>query len=289
MMNMQTSTAEFAQPAPPLPLSESLARKVTNPRRSLRLGNRLRYGWTLGPLLLVTLWAAGSAAGLIDPRGLPAPWTIVETAGALIADGRLQDNLIISATRVAEGFSIGVTAGIVFALIAGLSRIGEYLLDGVIQLHRAIPVLAIIPLVMLYMGIGEGMKITTIAMATYIPVYLNVHSSLRATDARFVELADSLHLSYSDFIRHVILPGAMPGLFLGVRFAVTVAWIALVFVEQINATSGIGYMINLAGTYGQVDIVIVGIVLYAILGFTSDHVVRFLERRALSWRRTLSN
>ena len=289
MMNMQTPIAQFEQPAPAAPLSEALAQNVANPRRSLRLGNRLAYGWTLGPLLLVTLWAAGSYFGLIDPRGLPAPWTIVETAGGLIADRRLQDNLLISATRVAEGFGIGVTAGVVFALIAGLSRIGEYLLDGVIQLHRAIPVLAIIPLVMLYMGIGEGMKITTIAMATYIPVYLNVHSSLRATDARFVELADSLHLSYSAFIRHVILPGAMPGLFLGIRFAVTVAWIALVFVEQINATSGIGYMINLAGSYGQVDIVIVGIVLYAILGFSSDHAVRFLERKVLSWRRTLSN
>jgi sulfonate transport system permease protein len=142
---------------------------------------------------------------------------------------------------------------------------------------------------MLYLGIGEGMKITIIAMAVFVPVYINLHAYLRAIDTRYVELAESLRLDYAGFVRHVVLPGALPGLLLGVRLGVNYGWIALVVVEQINATSGIGYMINLAGSYGQIDIVIVGLVLYGVLGTVSDALVRFVERRALSWRQTLSN
>jgi sulfonate transport system permease protein len=167
--------------------------------------------------------------------------------------------------------------------------VGEYLFDGVIQLKRSIPTLAMIPLLMLYLGIGECMKVTIIAISVFIPVYINLHAYLRAIDTRYVELADALRLSYAGFIRHVVLPGALPGLTLGLRFGVTSAWLALVVVEQINATSGIGYMINLAGSYGQINIVIVGLVVYAVLGFVSDASVRFVEGKALSWRRTLSN
>lgn len=261
----------------------------TRRRRSLRLGKRIAYGGAIGPLLLIAAWSIGSAGGFIDPRSLPAPWTVVETAIELIADGRLQENLLVSMSRVAGGFAIGVAAGVLIALIAGLSRTGEYLLDGVIQLKRAIPTLAMIPLLMLYLGIGEGMKITIISLAVFVPVYINLHSYLRAIDTRYVELAESLRLNYAGFIRHIVLPGALPGLLLGLRFGVTAAWLALVVVEQINATSGIGYMINLAGSYGQINIVIVGLVVYAVLGFTSDATVRFVERRALSWQRTLSN
>jgi sulfonate transport system permease protein len=258
-------------------------------RRSLRLGKHVSYGWTLGPLLLLMAWVIGSAGGFIDPRSLPAPWTVVETARDITADGRLQENLLISVTRVAQGFSIGVAAGVLIALIAGLSRTGEYLLDGVIQFKRSIPTLAMIPLLMLYLGIGEGMKITIIAMAVFVPVYINLHAHLRAIDVRYIELAESLRLDYAAFVRHVVLPGALPGLLLGVRLGVNYGWIALVVVEQINATSGIGYMINLAGSYGQIDIVIVGLVLYGILGTASDAAVRLIQGKALSWRRTLSN
>lgn len=258
-------------------------------RRSLRLGKRVPYGSTLGPLLLLLAWSIGSAGGFIDPRSLPAPWAVVETARDLISDGRLQENLLVSITRVAQGFSVGVATGVLIALIAGLSRTGEYLLDGVIQFKRSIPTLAMIPLLMLYLGIGEGMKVTIIALAVFVPVYINLHAYLRAIDARYVELAESLRLNYAGFVRHVVLPGSLPGLLLGVRLGVNYGWIALVVVEQINATSGIGYMINLAGSYGQIDIVIVGLVLYGMLGIVSDAAVRFVERKALSWRRTLSN
>jgi sulfonate transport system permease protein len=288
-MTLQTSSAFqkplFAATEAPSKSTRGTLRK----RRSLRLGKRIPHGWSIGPALLLALWSVGSATGFIDPRSLPAPWTVVTTALDLISDGRLQDNLLVSVVRVSEGFTAGVLAGVLIALIAGLSRTGEYLLDGVIQLKRAIPTLAMIPLLMLYLGIGEGMKVTIIALAAFVPIYINLHAYLRATDTRFVELAESLKLSYGSFLRHVVLPGALPGLLLGLRFAVTAAWLALVVVEQINATSGIGYMINLAGSYGQINIVIVGLVIYAVLGFVSDAIVRFVEKKVLSWRRTLSS
>lgn len=263
--------------------------KPARRQRTLRLGRPIPYGWTFGPLLLIALWSLGSAAGFIDPAALPAPWVVVKTAGDLIADGRLQTNLAISLVRVGEGFFWGVTAGAIVALFTGLSRIGEYLIDGIIQIKRAIPTLALIPLLMLYLGIGESMKVIVIALTAFIPVYINLHAYLRGIDSRYVELAETLHLTYSDFVRHIVLPGSLPGFLLGLRFAATGAWLALVVVEQINATSGIGYMINLAGSYGQINIVLVGLVAYAILGFVSDAAVRLIQRRVLSWQRTLAD
>ena len=133
------------------------------------------------------------------------------------------------------------------------------------------------------------MKVTIIAITVFIPVYINLHAYLRAIDSRYVELADTLRLRYRDFVRHIVLPGALPGLLLGLRFGVTGAWLALVVVEQINATSGIGYMINLAGSYGQINVVLVGLVVYATMGFACDAAVRFIQKRALSWQRTFAN
>ena len=265
------------------------AKPIARRRRSLRLGKPIRYGWTFGPILLVAAWAIGSATGVIDERSLPAPWTVITTAQDLIADGRLQENLIVSLRRLAQGFGIGIAAGLVVALVAGLSRVGEYLFDGVIQIKRSIPTQALIPLLMLYLGIGEPMKVSIIALAIFVPIYINVHFYLRAIDSRFVELADSIRLGYFGFIRHVVLPGALPGLFLGLRMGVNMGLLALIVVEQINATSGIGYMINLAGSYGQINIVLVGIVVYAVLGFASDGLVRLIQKRALSWQRTFAN
>jgi sulfonate transport system permease protein len=289
-MVFQISSEEFESSVLPSKSAQHAHRnEIVGRRRSLGPGKHVPFGWTLGPLLLVLAWSTASAGGLIDPRSLPAPWTVVRTAFELTSNGRLQENLLVSVIRVSEGFGIGVFAGVVIALIAGLSRLGEYLLDGVIQLKRSIPTLAMMPLLMLYLGIGETMKVAIIAISVFVPVYINLHAYLRAIDTRYVELADALRLSYLEFVRHVVLPGALPGLTLGLRFGVTFAWLALVVVEQINATTGIGYMINLAGSYGQVNIVIVGLVVYAVLGFVSDATVRFVERRALSWRRTLSN
>jgi sulfonate transport system permease protein len=258
-------------------------------RRRLGPGKPIKFGAVLGPVVLLAIWSIGSATGLLDPRVLSAPWTVVTTAGDLIADGRLQSNLWTSTQRAFIGLGLGIVLGVVLALISGLSRLGEAVLDGPIQIKRAIPSLALLPLLILWLGIGESMKIVTILLGVFVPIYIHTHNGLRTIDARYVELAQTVGLSQWDFIRRVVLPGALPGFLLGLRFAVTGAWLSLVVVEQINSTSGIGYMMELARTYGQTDIIIVGLVLYGVLGLLSDGAVRLIQRKALSWRRTLDS
>jgi sulfonate transport system permease protein len=257
-------------------------------RRRLGPGRPIRFGAAIGPVLLLAIWSVGSATGWIDQRVLSAPWTVVTTAGDLIADGRLQSNLWTSAQRALLGLALGIVLGVLLALISGLSRVGEAVLDGPVQIKRAIPSLALLPLLILWLGIGESMKVVTILLGVFVPIYLHTHNGLRTIDSRYVELAQTVGLSHWAFVRRVVLPGALPGFLLGLRFAVTGAWLSLVVVEQINSTSGIGYMMELARTYGQTDIIIVGLVVYGVLGLLSDGAVRLIQRRALSWRRTLS-
>lgn len=266
--------------APPTPAAP--------PTRRLGLDPPARLGWLLGPALLVFYWAVLSATGWLDPRILPAPWTAVAAGAELIREGRLQENLTVSAARAGLGLLFGAAAGVALALVSGLSLMGGYLIDGVVQLKRGVPILALIPFMILWFGIGEAMKVTTIAVTVFFPVYIHTHSALRAIDLKQVELAETLGLSRLDFLRHVALGGTLPGLLLGLRFGVTAAWLALVVVEQLNATSGIGYMVTLARNYAQSDVMLVGLVVYAALGLSSDAAVRLLERRVLSWRRTLA-
>ncbi|MBY8870280.1 ABC transporter permease [Micromonospora sp. PLK6-60] len=265
------------------------AEPANRPRRRLRPGRPIPFGAAIGPLLLLAVWALGSATGWLDPRTLSAPWTVVTTAGDLIADGRLPANLAVSAQRAALGLGIGTVIGTVLAVVAGLSRWGEAVVDGPIQIKRAVPALALVPLLILWLGIGEQMKVTTIALGVFVPVYIHTHNGLRSIDSRYVELGESLRLRRTAFLRRIVLPGALPGFLLGMRFAVVGAWLALVVVEQINSTSGIGYMMDLARQYGQTDVIIVGLVLYGLLGLLSDGAVRLVQRRALSWRRTLAD
>ncbi|MEU5841130.1 ABC transporter permease [Rhodococcus sp. NPDC047139] len=258
-------------------------------RSRLAPGRPIRFGPAIGPALLLVAWIAASATGLLDPKTLSAPWTVVTTAWDLVADGRLGSNLLTSVERALIGGVLGVVLGLVLALIAGLSRIGEALIDGPVQIKRSIPTLALMPLAILWFGIGEEMKILLIALSVFVPVYINTFSALRGIDARFVELAETLDLSRAQFIRRIALPGALSGFFTGLRLAVTIAWLALVVVEQVNASSGIGYLMFQARNYGLTDIIIVGLVVYAILGFGSDLLVRAAERKALAWRRTLGS
>ncbi|WP_326595574.1 ABC transporter permease [Streptomyces sp. NBC_01803] len=258
-------------------------------RRRLGPGRPIPYGWAIGPLLLITVWSIGSATGQIDARNLSAPWDVVSTANDLFQEGRLQEHLWASTRRALLGLAFGTGAGLVLAVIAGLSRLGEGVIDGPVQIKRSIPSLAMIPLLILWFGIGESMKVITITLGVLVPVYIHTHNGLRAIDSRYVELAETLRLSRAGFLRHVVLPGALPGFLLGMRFAVTAAWLSLVVVEQVNATSGIGYMMELARTYGQTDVIIVGLVVYGLLGLISDALVRLVQRRALSWRRTLAD
>jgi sulfonate transport system permease protein len=300
---MSTSTAELLRPAFPEyagpPQRYGYRRRPTleevpsgsplrRGRHRLALPRPLAYGWLLGPALLLIYWSVGSLSGFIDSRILPAPWVAITTGIDLFADGRLQHNVLISSIRALEGLFFGVTAGIAVAFLSGLSLVGGYIFDSVIQLKRAIPTLALIPFFILWFGVGEVMKVTMISVFVFLPIYVHTHNALRGIDLRFVELAETTRISYLQFLRHIVLPGALPGIMLGLRFGAMAAWVSLVVVEQINTTSGIGYMINLARNYAQADVMLVGLVLYAVLGLTTDLAVRLIEKRTITWRRTLA-
>ncbi|WP_330445244.1 ABC transporter permease [Streptomyces anulatus] len=257
-------------------------------RRRLGPGRAVPFGRLIGPVLLVALWWAASASGHLDPRILSGPGSVLSTAADLVSTGRLQDNVLISLQRAGLGLLFGVTAGVVLAVTAGLSRSGEYLLDGPLQIKRAIPSLAMLPLLILWLGIGEQMKVTVIALGVAVNMYINTYASLTSIDSRYVELAEGLDLGRAQFLRKVVVPGSLPGFFVGLRLGVTSSWLGLIVVEQINATSGIGYMMFQAQQYAQSDVIIVGLVAYGIFGFASDAGVRAIERKVLSWRRTLA-
>ena len=257
------------------------------PRRPLGPGTPNRNGHLLGPGLLLLYWAILSVTGWLDPRTLPAPWTAITAAADLLREGRLQTNLAVSAARAASGLLVGGAVGVLLAFLSGLSLLGGYVIDGVVQLKRGIPILALIPFMVLWFGIGEPMKVAVIAVAAFFPIYIQTHSALRAIDLRYVELAETLGLNRRQFLARIIIPGALPGFMLGLRFGATAAWLALVVVEQLNATSGIGYMVTLARNYAQTDVMLVGLVVYALLGFGTDSAIRWGERRLLTWRRTL--
>ncbi|MEW2483850.1 ABC transporter permease [Mycobacterium sp. NPDC049093] len=262
-------------------------RSGTQRRRRLGPGRAITASLAIGPLLLAVIWIVTSQLGILDPRTLPPPLDILRTAGEMWSDGRLPTNILASLKLASISLAIGVTLGLALSLISGLSRIGEAIVDGPVQVKRAVPTLAIIPLAIIWFGIGDTMKIIIIATSVLIPVYINTTAQLKGVDLRHVELAETVGLSRGQFIRKVAIPGALPGFFTGLRLAVTISWTALVVVEQVNATSGIGYLMTQARLYGQLDIVVVGLLVYAVFGLTGDYAVRAVERRALSWRRAL--
>ncbi|WP_019203876.1 ABC transporter permease [Tsukamurella sp. 1534] len=275
------------RPGPVDPDLELRARPTS--RRAL-IDTRPIGTWILaGPALVVALWALGSATGFIPDTVLSAPWTVVRTAWNLALDGSLWSNIWASAQRAIVGGVLGVALAVVLALFSGLTRTGEALIDGTVTVYRAIPALALLPLFIVWFGIGEEMKVILITLAVATPVYLNTHAGLRGIDRKYVELAETVGLSRAKFVRHIAVPGALPGFFTGLRLGATVAWLALVVVEQVGASDGIGYLMYKARLYGLTDVIVVGLAVYALLGFGTDVLVRTLSRKALSWQSTLAH
>jgi sulfonate transport system permease protein len=239
------------------------------------------------PLVLVVLWQAASMAGLISPRALAAPTTVIAAAWELLLSGELPHHLMVSLGRVVAGLSIGIGLGVSFALIAGLSRLGEEIVDAPLQMLRTLPFLALVPLFILWFGIGETPKVALVALGTTFPVYLTLFAGIRGVDPKLVEAGKVFGLDRRGLLRHVVLPGALPSGLVGLRYALGTAWLSLVIAEQINATSGIGFLINDARDFLRTDIIVVGLLVYALLGLCADSLMRALERRALAWRPNL--
>jgi sulfonate transport system permease protein len=242
----------------------------------------------LGPLLLVALWQLASAVGLLSPRTLAPPTAVVSTGVDLLLAGDLHRHFLVSLRRALLGLGIGVTVGSVLAVTAAVFRVAEDLIDAPMQILRALPILALVPLAILWLGIGEEVKIALVALGTTFPIYLNTHAAIRGVDPRFAELARTVGVSRLELVRRVILPGALPGFFVGLRFAVQIAWLVLVVSEQINASSGVGFLMMQAREFYRTDVIVVGLVIYGVLGLSSDLFVRWLERSVLPWRRTFA-
>ncbi len=259
-------------------------RQVTpSPRRVIRLqlGGMRRL---VSPLLLLAVWQAASSTGLVSAQTLASPLQILLTARTLLEDGTLTHNLAISLLRAGIGLGLAIVIGVTLALAAGLSRLGEDLVDAPIQMLRTIPVLALVPMFILWFGIGEMPKILLVTLGATFPIYLNLFKGIRAIDPKLLEAARTLGLTHGETVRHVILPGALPDLLVGLRFSVGISWLMLVVAEQVNANSGIGHMMMDAEDFLRTDIILVGMLVYALFGLASDQGVRLLERSLLAWR-----
>jgi sulfonate transport system permease protein len=259
-------------------------------RRSIRLPTLHRIA---SPLVLLVIWQLVNTAGLISPSKLPPPTKIVSTAVTLVstdspAYGTLQHALLASLERFAAGFVLGASAAIVLAVVAGLSRLGEGLVDPLMQMLRTLPLFGLVPVFIVWFGIGQLPKLLLIALGAAIPLYLNTFAGVRSVDGRLGELAHVLGLRRSELLRHVVLPGALPSVLVGLRQSLGVAWLSLVVAEQLNANAGLGFMINQATQFLQNDVIFVALIVYTLLGLITDWVVRLLERRALAWRRGLA-
>jgi sulfonate transport system permease protein len=254
------------------------------PRVRTAARSRVSFRRLVSPLAILVVWQAGSMAGLIPARIIAAPASIVATAYTLVASGELVPDLLVSLARAVAGLAIGVTAGAALALVAGLSRTGEDAIDPPMQMLRAVPLLGLTPLLILWFGISEVPKITLIALASFFPVYITLFSGIRGVDRKLIEAARVFGLDRWGVIREVILPGALPSALVGIRQALGIAWLSLVVAEQINADRGIGYLIMNARDFLRTDIIVVGLAVYALLGLGTDAIVRAIERRALRWR-----
>ncbi|KAA5971172.1 MULTISPECIES: aliphatic sulfonate ABC transporter permease SsuC [unclassified Pantoea] len=238
--------------------------------------------WLL-PLLLIVVWQIASQTGWLSTRILPAPEKIVTTFWRLTVSGELWQHLAISSWRALVGFAIGGSIGLILGLITGTSKTGERLLDTSVQMLRNVPHLALIPLVILWFGIDESAKIFLVALGTLFPIYLNTYHGIRNIDRGLIEMARSYGLSGWSLFIQVILPGALPNIMVGVRFALGLMWLTLIVAETISANAGIGYLAMNAREFLQTDVVVVAIILYALLGKLADVAALLLERVWLRW------
>jgi sulfonate transport system permease protein len=242
----------------------------------------------IGPVVLVAVWQLANTWGFIDARTLAPPTDVVRARWELFQLGELQEHLWVSLRRAVYGLSIGLTLGVTVATVAGLFRRGEDLVDPTIQILRAVPVLGLLPLIIIWFGIGEEPKIALVAIGVTFPVYINTFGAIRGVDEKLVETATTFGVSRWGLIRHVVLPGAVPQFLVGLRFALTGAWLIMIVAEQINAKSGIGFLMNEARAWFRTDIIVLGLAIYGMLGLLTDSFVRLLERTLLSWRRSFT-
>jgi len=251
--------------------------------RGFALGVARRLVPWLVPVGLVVAWQIASSLGWLSTRVLPAPVDVVKAAWRLTASGELWTHVRVSAARALTGLAIGGGLGLALGLLTGSVKVAETLLDSTLQMVRNIPALALIPLVILWFGIDESAKLFLIAVSVFFPIYLNTFHGIRNVDPQLIEMGRTYGLTRWQLYKEVILPGAMSSILVGLRFSLGLMWVILIVAETISAQSGIGYLTMNAREFLQTDVVLVGILLYALLGKLADLLARGLERWWLRW------
>ncbi|MDR2032099.1 MAG: ABC transporter permease subunit [Azoarcus sp.] len=266
--------------------SGNKTRAVRAPRRKNGNGPGHRafflLSW-LAPLLLLVFWESFARWGYIAPQILSAPSAVARTTWNLAKDGALFVHLGASLSRAFAGFVIGGFLGFSLGVLVGFSRLAEALLDRSLQMIRAIPFLALLPLVIIWFGVDESGKIFLVTLAVLFPLYINTMLGIRQVDPKLLEVAQVTGLSLRGRITRIVLPGAMPSILTGVRYALATACMALVIAETIATDRGIGFLAMDAREFLQTDIIVLTLVIYAILGVLGDGIARWLERRLLAW------
>jgi len=253
------------------------------PGRGLRAAFANLSGW-VAPLLILAVWQAGASLGYVSETLAPSPASVLAAAWRLTRSGELPVNIGISFCRTMAGLIVGGGIGLAFGLANGLSSLSESLSDSTLQMVRNVPHLALIPLVIVWFGIDEGAKLFLVALGVFFPVYVNTLHGVRSVDPHLIEMAESYGMGRAALFRRVILPGALPSIFVGLRYALGVMWLTLIVAETIAAQSGVGYMAMQAREFMMTDVVVLSILIYALLGKLADTVVRALERAFLPWR-----
>ena len=238
--------------------------------------------WLL-PLLLMAAWQIGSGSGVISDDVLPAPSAVAQAAWRLTLSGELPHNIAISFLRAISGFVVGGAIAFALGLSNGFSRTSERLTDTTLQMVRNVPHLSLIPLVILWFGIEEEAKLFLTALGVFFPVYVNTFHGVRTVDSQLIEMGRSYGMARAALFRRIVMPGAWPSIFVGIRYALGIMWLTLIVSETIAAEAGIGHMAMQAREFMQTDVVVLAILIYAALGKFADSLVRVGERRALAW------
>jgi sulfonate transport system permease protein len=266
-------------------LTSSRQRYVSSRQVRSGISTGSLYVWLswVVPAIVVVLWEAAARAGLMSAQVLPAPSSVLATAWELARNGDLFVHLGVSLLRAAAGFVIGGVLGLALGIAVGFSPLALAIFDRSIQMIRAIPFLAMLPLVIVWFGVGEVAKIFLVALAVLFPIYINTMLGIRQIDPKLMELSKVIGLSRTAVVRQIILPGAMPSILTGVRYALAHAWLALVIAETLATTKGIGFLAMDAREFLQTNVIVLTMVIYAIIGVAADSLVRLLEGRLLSW------
>ena len=251
-------------------------------KRLLRGVGRRLLPW-LVPTLLLALWQTASSLGWLSTRVLPAPVEVLRAGWTLALSGELWTHVKVSAGRALTGLAIGGSLGLLLGLLTGSVRWAQTLLDSTVQMVRNVPPLAMIPLVILWFGIDEAAKLFLISVSVFFPIYLNTFHGIRNVDPALIEMGRSYGLSRWQLYRQIILPGALSSILVGLRFSLGLMWVILIVAETISAQAGIGYLTMNAREFLQTDIVLLGILLYALLGKVADLLARTLEHYWLRW------